>query len=63
VGEASGLLDEQVDRFGAPVEDAVAVEPGQTVLAPHLQGPAEAVRERADDCSAIRLPSAAVVAW
>jgi len=41
VGEASGLLDEQVDGLSSAVGDAVGLEPGHDVLAPHLQGAAE----------------------
>jgi len=33
---------EEVDGLGAAVGDAVGLEPGQDVLAPHLQGPTEA---------------------
>jgi len=56
VCEASGLLDEQVDRFGAAVGDLVSGEVGQYLAAPGPEGPAEsgdlgdrAGRERSDD--------------
>jgi hypothetical protein len=42
VGESAGLLDDQVDRFGAAVGDPVGVESGQDVLLPLLEGAAEA---------------------
>ncbi len=42
VGEAAGLLDDEVDGLGAAVGDAVGLEPGQDGLAPQLQGAAEA---------------------
>jgi hypothetical protein len=41
VGQASGLLDEEVDGFGAAVGDAVGLEAGQDVLAPHPESAAE----------------------
>ena len=41
VGEAAGLLDEQVDRFGAAVGQSGGVEVGQHLRAPGPQGPAE----------------------
>lgn len=42
VGQASGLLDEQIDCFGAAVGDAMGLEPGEDVRLPHLQSSAEA---------------------
>jgi hypothetical protein len=56
VGEASGLLDDEVDRFGAAVADLVDLEPGQDVLLLSPYGPSEsgdlgdrAGRDRGDD--------------
>jgi hypothetical protein len=34
VRQPAGLLDDEVDRFGAAVADAVGVEPGQDVGSP-----------------------------
>jgi hypothetical protein len=56
VGQASGLLDEQVDRLGAAVGDAAGVEVGEHLLSPLTQRAAKpgdlgdrAGRERGDD--------------
>jgi hypothetical protein len=64
VGQAAGLLDEQVDRFGSAVGHAVGSEVGEHLLAPAAQGAAEsgdlgdrAGRERLEYPSAMRLPS------
>jgi len=70
VGKAAGLLDDEVDRLGAAVGDAMGLEPGQDVFAPHLQGPPQpgdlgdrAVMEGADGLLRIALPAAGVSAW
>ena len=56
MGQASRLLDEQVDRFGAAVADAAGVEVREHLLTPLPQGAAEAgefgdwaAGERGDD--------------
>jgi hypothetical protein len=62
VGEASGLLDDEVDGLGSAVGDAVGLEPGQDMLAAHPESSAQtsdfgdrAVVERADDMLGDRL--------
>lgn len=41
VRESAGLLDDEVDRLGAAVADAVGVEVGQELVPPGAEGAAE----------------------
>jgi hypothetical protein len=70
VGQASGLLVDQVDGVGSAVADLVGVEPGQHVAAPLPRvRPSRAtsgigqVGNETMTCSAIRRPSAGLDAW
>ena len=64
VGEGAGLLDDQVDRFGAAVGDPTGVEVGQDLRSPGPQCPAEAadLADRARSATT-RSPARLGTAW